>query len=782
MTDPNIETSLPAKAKPAVISQERGRGVTVSSLTELAGGTGAKLPKPDRVVAAVQKGVIKTTVQAASSAATTVDTASAVLQGARKADEVSTAVETSRFNRRLDQVKEVLTHVPSFADRKEEFADLKGSELRDYLADVLKKPAEIIKAKFPQYSTLLEGDKPLSPFEISRKIEESGGKISHELITSLGQHADLASVLNQEFCSWRRYTDLNLNALREHFKHLSRELMQAITFIQTVIRPQGLKPLIESQKFDSTNVDLALIKGFLDTSRYMTREAWEAHPSDEFGRQFGEKGVNKMWTYYNRGRTYRPISWLNQTRVRPVEVVSQKAVAVIQKIDRKRVVKIYDNSFSGRDVEKAYRRDAQTLQERILQSWYEHNGDVREVQKVWKSWANELSGSMEDAKLFDDEHFWQQLTEVATIPCMLLPSVDPRGRARSGTGLDSFQARLSLGANELRRNYGIASDVFFTDYDESGNIGICGNFTHDTRDGGEAEGYETAVLGKALTYLGLSTNPQILTPVDVDLKKISPSAEELTHTFEYAGNYTVEALIDTTEIYHFCIKESQRARTALAGRTSRITNPAVIFQMIVTGVYPRIYAEISRDKAMAEKSVGMLIGNKDLTGDLDLFPIQGGFDVATYMTLPDEGKNAYLVYLADQLDTALANSNMKLIKQTADAIPSHIGQAFLNSISKLWALSKGLSEISGRMIISMFPLPRSLDGTNFFVSPGPAKTDQQDIAVTLGTAGVMSDLEGNRRHISSLRVKDKKNQQARQFAVKMKEYLEKEINPLVRNN
>ncbi len=378
--------------------------------------------------------------------------------------------------------------------------------------------------------------------------------------------------------------------------------------------------------------------------------------------------------------------------------------------------------------------------------------------------------------------FEEALSRVHTLPCILLPS-----EISSSQNVNELQQELTQITNELRSQFVTASMLITYGVNQNGDFALSSSCDHSNWDGKQSGDMVEKVITKVIdsTKQTQLNQSEILqdTTTHVDTTVITSSEKEKA-VLEQSGNYQIQSYVEAEGFVRICDDIGQMvSRLVSEGKINpdtKIKNPAVIMQLMLVNVYRDILSKMKDEDGTEHftqtQNIGMLLGNPDITKDLDLAPIQGGFDLQLFNNLDLKQKEEYLVSLALLFDISLKHTNMELIKKVAESIPFKGIQNFLNDLSRRKILLGGLKDFAGEFMISNFGLPRvkggkikleKKHGFQIIRNSGPAQTDFQK-----GSMTIVGALEMANTFYLSICYKNKRNAAAIHIAKEFKKYIE----------
>ncbi len=378
--------------------------------------------------------------------------------------------------------------------------------------------------------------------------------------------------------------------------------------------------------------------------------------------------------------------------------------------------------------------------------------------------------------------FDELLSRVYTLPCVLLPST-----VSQSENVNDLQQELTQKTNYLRSNFVTASMLITYGVNQRGDFALSSSCDHSNWDGKQSGDMVEKIISKVIektTNIQLNQS-EILehSASHVDVEKITSSVKD-QEKLEQQGNHQIQSYVEAEGFVRICDDIGKMVQKLIQEKQispdSKLKNPAVVMQLILVHRYREILTD-KKDSSGREifsptQNIGMLLGNPDITKDLDLAPIREGFNLDLFTKLNKAQQNEYLVGLALLFDIALEHTNMTIIKQVAESIPNKGIQSTLNQLSRTWPLLGGLKDLADEFMISNFGLPRikggkiqveKNNGFQVIRNSGPAQADFQKGSMTIVGALEMAD-----KFYLSICYKNKENAVALQIATAFKAYIE----------
>lgn len=643
--------------------------------------------------------------------------------------------ESQEDNSKPDKIRAqfFITQLQSFETR---LSTTETRELPKLYSEILRTPFTIVEALGHDLEDPENHPKKLYYDLIHGK---RGGLTTNPLFIealeeAINKHEIVASLLNMEFSYWRRYSLLNLETIKSTINRMPADVLRAITFDETQIIPSflDLDKMPNSQNLPEDQKNATIVKFLNDNfesaiSRTFAYDAHEWQVKDNtLGKLLIEQGVHTAFTSYNRNLTNSRTKEVNATIPRSAYAVLTPSKEANKQFDVE--LKIY-----GSHTEDRYN----DYHSKMLEFWIESKGDITETKHAWKKQLQSYSEEEKTAIPSFDE----LLSRVYTLPCILLIS-----EISTAKNVNQLQQELTQKTNELRSNFVTAAMLISFQVDENGDFAVSSSCDHSNWDGKQSGDFIEKVLSKIITQTNeLHKNQEAElqnSTSHVDVNATTSSVPETQKDqFESEGNHQIQSYVEAEGFVRICDEIGKMVKKLIAEHKispdSKLKNPAVIMQLLMINEYKKIL--IKKKIFSPNQSIGMLLGNPDITKDLDLAPIQNGFDFEFFKKLTKEQQDEYLISQALLFEIALTNTSMKIIEKVVNSIPNKRIQNTLNAISRSWPLRRGLTDLSNEYMISNFGLPRiingeiiipQLNGFQVVRASGPAQADVQTGSLT----------------------------------------------------
>jgi hypothetical protein len=580
----------------------------------------------------------------------------------------------------------------------------------------------------------------------------------------------LVSLLNQEICYWRRYCELNLRPTQE--KSQTATDVNGIIYDAAIVEPHAQQASGERMKKDQFQD--CLVEAFLEISRYENHTFQTETDTDLFNKSIKRKS-NTLSTSYNRSRQY---TCKDDKIIATEYVVPIHRVAVQNYNSGKNISYFTEQNLPSHPDQANPNPDKRPFSISYI---VDHAGQMMTGNEAISSYLSESHGDIKKMKkkliennyIYGKKELEERISYVASSPLIIIQDK----HVQEATNSQELQLYLTQLANERKKEQPYLPFVITAGIAQDGSLGLAISRNHDIGDGAEANELLEKLYRRLREKLGIADQTPVLTEKDVKIDRIVPPQEDLS-TKE--GNIPIQAYVRATKLYVLSKSISEQVRklseTHPELAVSKLKSPSFVLQLMIARAYRELYAKAQGDPLFAQE-VGILLGNKSLTKDLDLIPITDGFDIGHYLTLVgDKSTSDYILSVIEKTQQAQDDSSMNLIKKVSNHVPSHWAQSKLNWISRLPATAWGLRLLTGELMLSGFRLPKELGEMKPWIeTAGPALTQQQYLALTLCGAFRYKESNSDKEEfILSLRVKGKKNSVAYTFISALKKWIEEE--------
>ena len=657
-------------------------------------------------------------------------------------------------------------------------------QLHQFFSNILEEPFKIARELFPDI-------KPdIHPVAASEKLRTMSAEDLRELLKSpkkadlinklepaIKRHQILVSLLDKKFSAWRNYAELNLSTQQiiasNETQEKKRELLQGVTFNESRIIIDCIKtPETEIASSEQHTIIQNLFAEAASETVADDYNEWDIG-NTELGKSLKKEGFNhKPFTGLSRS--------LEETDSGEQLLLPTNFLGIVTINESNE----YDARVELTGIQQTNLVDIKLLS-KMLQDLMKAKGNKQIVEKNFVIYQKEYDIPIPIPKLK------KLLARVATIPLVIINT-----KPQEIKNVNELNQKAIEATSRLRNQYSEASMIMACLIDSNGNLIVSANADHVAWDGQQTKTYVDKILRRLHAKLekkALLKEQGAITTEQLELGKPYPDLEELK---DKPGNYPVEIFVNAELFTEICRKISAQVKELVAteekidggklGRLGKLGNPAIIQQLILIHEYRKFLKQTQNFPDSA--SISILMGNSELTNNLDLAATYHGIDIELYNRMNPEAQILYLTAIGRTLEQAFKHTNLELVKETVNNIKNKTMQRFLNKLSQTFPLLNGLKEIAGRFMVSSFGIPRLENGIYILEVigekikhkvlrvPGPATAASfQEMGITLNASSTIINKEtGKEELILSIQVKNTNNEQAHAFAQYLARFIQSE--------